>query len=919
MIGREISHYRITGLVSEGGLGIVYKAEDLTLHRTVAVKVVKPTHTDPEAASRRFLREAQVVSQIEHPNVITIYEVVSDGDKNYIVMPHVQGVSLRQRLRGGPFAPREAIDIAVQVASGLEAAHKLAVVHRDIKPENVMIDASGLCKILDFGVAHLVDRSTLTGKGRIVGTLPYMSPEQVQGGQVDHRSDIYSLGILLYEMLTGQLPYEHMEAPALFYQILNVDPPPLAHSNPASPPELQAIISKATAKKVTDRYSTVSEMRHDLKVVQLRMSTEDPSERMYARTRRRWKLALVGLTLLAIGAVAVWKSPWRLADTGRREKPRIMVTRAANSFVSKDLDYLSGAIMDGLIGTLSGLDGYQVLARPTVSSATRSINFETAGLGSPELFDVARRVGADYVVTGSYAPSAGKAVLMRCQLSSVDDGVVLDGWSGEIANLETDFFPTVERFGSNIAEALGAHWKRGAQTGGTAAKSSLPESMPALRAYQRGLSYYEAGNGPAAIEQLKEAVRADSVFPAAYLYLSMLEPEESASARYLALAMKYRRQAAPPVDDLIIALYQTRNDRIDEAIRTYEKILTADPEQVLARQSLAQLLIRKRNFDAALAELRVLEATNPLDYSFYPDWWMALCETSRDEEALRLLTRWRVQCPKEEAPIRQLIGHHMLLGGYDAIPALCDTLETIHEGAALSSRATWCQIVGRMHESEGICRRLLDSPDPYYARSRGLTYLANLHYKAGDYARGLEAIREAHRAQPDFYNAWIAGLLTAAVGDTAAALGYAVEIRRYFTNDADSTVVEGLAYRRFYYNLLGEIALARGDGARAVSMHKAVLRFSTRLDDPFFRTYLGHAYFARGDYTRARKELERVLAVNPSYPDALLDLGECYLTEGEPAKATTVLQRLQDLWKNADPDYRLNVKLNRLLARASRR
>jgi tetratricopeptide (TPR) repeat protein len=442
--------------------------------------------------------------------------------------------------------------------------------------------------------------------------------------------------------------------------------------------------------------------------------------------------------------------------------------------------------------------------------------------------------------------------------------------------------------------------------------------MEALRAYERGLTYYEARNDPAAIDQFKEAVRADSVFPAAYLYLSMLDPERVESDKSLALAMKYRRQAAPPVDDLIEALYQTRNDRIDEAIKTYEGILTADPEQVLAHYALARLLIQKRRFDDAIAEFRVLEATNSLDYSFYPSWWAALCATGRDEDALQLLARWRKQCPAEEAPVRQLIRHYTLLGGYDAMPALCDTLDAIHAGAALNSRALWCELVGRMDEAEAMCRRLVASPDPYFARSRGLTYLANIYYRTGEYARGLEAIRDAHRAQPDFYNAWIAGLLTAAVGDTVAARRYANEIQSYFNAAADSTVVESVAYRRFYYNLLGEIALASDDVARAVSMHQTALRFSTRLDDPFFRTYLGHAFLMGGDYGQAANEFERVLAINPNYPDALLDLGECYVAQGKTARANRVLQHLKSIWEDADPDYRQNVKLNQLLARGSR-
>jgi len=265
VIGREISHYRILEPVAEGGMGCVWKAEDVTLGRFVAVKEIRNLAQDPEA-DLRFLREAQAVSRIDHPNVVTFYEMVDAPDQQYLVMQYVEGRSLRSRLNDGALAPPEALDIACQVASALEAAHCVEVVHRDLKPENVMIGPSGVAKVLDFGVAHFNDRSTITRSGSMVGTVPYMAPEQVQSRSIDRRTDVYALGVLLYEMLTGRLPYEGRDVGSVVYEIVNTTPRTVTQVRPSVPIELSRIVTQAMSKKPEDRYSSAAEMLHDLQL-----------------------------------------------------------------------------------------------------------------------------------------------------------------------------------------------------------------------------------------------------------------------------------------------------------------------------------------------------------------------------------------------------------------------------------------------------------------------------------------------------------------------------------------------------------------------------------------------------------------------------------------------------------------------------
>jgi serine/threonine protein kinase len=309
MIGQKISQYRIIERIGSGGMGTVYKAEDLTLKRTVAIKVIKPSHQDPHIANKRFLREAQAISQIDHPNVITVFEVIQKGAANFLVMQYAPGTTLRDRLDKNALTAADTLRIASEVAGGLQAAHDVGVVHRDIKPENIVVEESGGAKVLDFGVARLVDRSTLTRRGKIIGTLPYMAPEQIKGDFADATTDVYALGVVLYEMLTGRLPFEDTDEAAMFYKVMNVDPEPVTTLVPDLPAGIDEIVLKALAKKSGDRYQVVADMRRDLEIVRrrIRTGTSEPTGMIATAKRRNGWSFVVGLVQNVTAAVLRWR------------------------------------------------------------------------------------------------------------------------------------------------------------------------------------------------------------------------------------------------------------------------------------------------------------------------------------------------------------------------------------------------------------------------------------------------------------------------------------------------------------------------------------------------------------------------------------------------------------------------------------
>ena len=311
MIGQTVSHYRILEELGGGGMGVVYKTEDTKLKRTVAIKFLSADLTRDKDAKTRFIREAQAASALQHNNICVIHEIdeTSDG-RMFIVMDCYEGESLKDKIEKGPLSMEDALDIVIQVADGLAEAHGEGIVHRDIKPANIMVTEKGVVKIVDFGLAKLAGQTRVTKSGTTVGTAFYMSPEQATGKEVDHRSDIWSLGIVLYELLTGEPPFKGEHEAALLYQIVHAEPEPMTSIRPEVPEAMIQIVDRALSKEKETRYASVSELLGDLKAIQwelLPAEARAPVSKPLLQRLRQPRFAVPGIILLLVlGLLLVW-------------------------------------------------------------------------------------------------------------------------------------------------------------------------------------------------------------------------------------------------------------------------------------------------------------------------------------------------------------------------------------------------------------------------------------------------------------------------------------------------------------------------------------------------------------------------------------------------------------------------------------
>ncbi|UCG52062.1 MAG: protein kinase [Candidatus Latescibacterota bacterium] len=617
MIGSTIRQYKIVEKLGEGGMGEVYLAEDTELKRKVALKFLPDQYaSDPEALAR-FKREAQTAAGLHHPNIVTVYEVGQHEGRPYIAMAYVEGEPLTDIISRKDITVDKAIDIASQICDGLNNAHGAGIVHRDIKPDNILVDKDGRVKILDFGLAKLGGVSRITGELSTMGTIFYMSPEQTQGSELDRRSDLFSLGAVLYEMLAGRPPFAGEHTAAVIYSITNEEPKPLSQFYQRVPRAMEHVVSKALEKKPSDRYQSAAEFAGDLERVKAGMAP------VAARSRRNaLKLILpTSVVFLAVVLFFVFK-PFsfqiRGNDPAVAAEHSLAVMYFENYVDRSDPKRLGEIVTNLLITDLSESEYLQVVSSQRLYDILRLQGQEGVKVVDRDTAtEVARHAGAKWMLLGSILQEEPTFILTS-RLVDVEDGKVLasqriTGEPGE------QIFALVDRLTEEIKDDLALPAAAKAEKDAPIAEVAT-HSTEAYRCYLEGVEYANKHYTQEAKAAFEKALEHDSTFAMVYLKMVSRGVAQTRSERKAAIAkaVEYSDRVSTKEKRFINSAAALFEGNIEGAIAELEAITAEYPNEKEAYKNLGSIYWDNRNdLQKAIANYRKAIDIDPLDkYSY---------------------------------------------------------------------------------------------------------------------------------------------------------------------------------------------------------------------------------------------------------------------------------------------------------------
>jgi serine/threonine protein kinase/Tfp pilus assembly protein PilF len=575
MIGKTISHYEILEKLGEGGMGVVYKAEDTKLRRTVALKFLSPQSLRTEDEKTRFLHEAQAAAALSHTNICTIFEIDEVQEQAFIVMECIDGQSLKNRIESAPLRLDEAIGIAIQVVEGLQKAHEKGIVHRDVKSANIMVTSDGQPKIMDFGLAKSAGSTKVTKMGTTVGTIAYMSPEQTRGDPLDHRTDVWSLGVVLYEMLTGRLPFRGDYEQAIIYSILNHQPEPITALRMGVPTELDRIVGKALSKIPGERYQSMKELEVDLRALRKRLETGDTKE---------------GITLEKPGRKSIAVLPFK------------------NMVSDPENEWFSDGITEDIITQLAKIGELKVISRTSVMLYKDS---------RKNLRQIGEELGVATVLEGSVR-RAGNRIRVVSQLidARTDEHIWAETYDSDMK----DIFDIQSSIALQIAVALKAELSPKEKE---RIEKKPTENLTAYDYYLRGREYYyryRKQDNDGAIELFKRALELDPNYALAYAGLgdayAQAVDKYGYAETWLDSAIEAGMKALsidPNLAEAHKALglaYSSRGFH-QKALESNEKAVALDPNYVPAVANLGWIRCYRGELDAGLRWMKKALARNP--------------------------------------------------------------------------------------------------------------------------------------------------------------------------------------------------------------------------------------------------------------------------------------------------------------------
>ncbi|MEJ2635551.1 MAG: protein kinase [Calditrichia bacterium] len=874
MIGKTISHYKIIDRLGEGGMGVVYKALDTSLNRKVALKFLHPHLTKDESTRKRFMIEAQAASALDHPNICTIHEVnETPNEELYICMAYYEGESLRQKIKKGPIPFDDALNIIFQIAQGLKAAHDEKIIHRDIKPGNILITERGEAKIVDFGLAKLAEIS-LTKSASSMGTAAYMCPEQIRGKVVDHRCDIWALGVVFYEMLTGHLPFKEEYPEPMMYAIVNEKPTSLSQYLKNVPELLQAVIDNLLNKDRVRRYQNIKEFLDDLIKLEPELKSNDKNsypKMIYKRSKgilNRKIVIIVGIMLvLSAGFLLLENSIYN----SNKFRPRhLVVISFENQTGEKQYDYLQKAIPNLLITSLEQNDNLSVATWERLNDLLKQKGMDNVDVINPELgFDICESDGIETIILGSYT-KAGEVFALDVKMLDVESKELLQSSRTNGYGISSILTSQIDDLSLNILKKLGISNEMG--------KSIRPlsevttNSMEAYNYFIRGRDEWEKRNIVNSRRFFERAVKFDTTFATAYSYLAkayytLSNPKAGKEA--LLKAKNYSDKATEKeklyievtsaiflennsekrfdLEHKIIEKYpQEKRAHLDlayycyarrklyaQALDSYKKVLELDPNFGLAYNQLALTYMEMGNYEKAIKTFECYASLNPGDANVFDSMGELYIRMGDFDRALAKYKEATEVESQYVAAFKTIAYIYALKEDYNQTMAWIDQYIKIAPSEGIKARGHlykgfYCFWLGRFEQSQ---RELKIAAD-YYAVVEEQDGLADLNWSKGwysfylgDMSNGRKYFKEwfnfreknypqfTIRHKTEFY--FFIGLINLHTGKIDSAKVRREEMRKLLSR----VDLENLDRLRFYYDIFNlEFLLSQDSAQKAISI-----------------------------------------------------------------------------------------------------